>query len=119
MLTLEELRGSSHSERLSLNGIQLFVKASILFCRATALQSGHFTLEECQGKTHQELWQLCLNMYQESYRKLVSASRAHLNDETIKIVTMIALCHKLLGHREDAIEWAVQVSLSLPLFLCV
>ena len=101
---------SSHSERLSFNGIQLFVEATILFCRASALQNGHFTVEECQGKTHAELWQQCLNMYLESYRKLLSASRAQLNDQKIKTVTMIAVCNKLLGRREDAIDWAVHVS---------
>ena len=112
LMKLQNMCGvkSSHSERLSLTGIQLFVEATILFCRAQALQSGHFTVEECQGKTHEELWQQCLNMYLESYHKLLSASRAHLNDETIKTVTMIAVCNKLLGHREDAIEWAVEVS---------
>ena len=111
---------SSHSERLSFNGIQLFVEATILFCRASALQNGHFTVEECQGKTHAELWQQCLNMYLESYRKLLSASRAQLNDQKIKTVTMIAVCNKLLGRREDAIDWAVHVStvrsISLSLF---
>ena len=95
--------GSKNSQ---VNGIELFVEATILFCRAQALKGGHVTVEQVQGKTQQELWQECLNMYLQSYR-ILSAARLHLNSETVKTVTMIALCNILLGHSQAAIEWAV------------
>ena len=95
--------GSKNSQ---VNGIELFVEATILFCRAQALKGGHVTVEQVQGKTQQELWQECLKMYLQSYRML---STLHLNSEAVKTVTMIALCNIFLGHTEAAIEWAVRL----------
>jgi hypothetical protein len=101
--TLQNMCGSKNSQA---HGIELFVEATVMFCRAQALKGGHVTVEQVQGKTQQELWQECLNMYLQSYR-ILSASRLHLNSETVKAVTMIAMCNIFLGHTEAAIEWAV------------
>jgi len=103
-------------ETMGLKGSELFLEGTMLFCRAKALQAGHIKTDARNGKTHEKLWQQCLEMYLESYNCL-SGSRGQHYNETVKAVTMIAVCNLLLGQKEEAIEWATkEVELRVRLF---
>lgn len=82
-------------------GTQLFLQATISFCKSKALQGGHMKTE---AQTHIELWERCLKMYHESY-EILSGARGDLTDEAVKAVTMIAVCYLLLGQNEEGIKY--------------
>ena len=110
-------------ELLRMKATQLFVEATILFCRAKALHSAHLTPADVNGKTHIEMWQRCLEMYFEAYQLLSTQedlwfdSMDPLGNDATKAVAMLAVCNILLERRHAAIEWATQeVALRIRLF---
>eukprot|EP00802_Teleaulax_amphioxeia_P002778 Tamp_02781.p1 GENE.Tamp_02781~~Tamp_02781.p1 ORF type:complete len:782 (+),score=133.68 Tamp_02781:66-2348(+) len=116
--TLAALRGMRRAKgnTLAMKGSEIFVEATLLFCKGKALQSGHVSTSVTQGLEADEVWRECLKLYDEAYGML-SGAHGNVQAETVKVVTMLGVCNQMIGDRNEAIRWAtLEVDLRMRLF---
>lgn len=85
-------------------GAEEFLEGTLLFCRAKALQGEHIKPEVVGGRSFTEILGDCAKIYLEAYKKLTDAGSDY-QDTTVKTVTMIGVCHLMMGMREEALVW--------------
>jgi hypothetical protein len=87
-------------------GLELFLSGTVLFCRTKAASKEALKLEDLGAQSIAELWRRCYRLYKKSYDRLKRLKSATAREACVKTVTMLSVCHAILGEKGPAIRYA-------------
>jgi len=98
-------KSSRDNDLRHIQGSMSFVKGIISFCRAIALEKGYLQSSECEGRNTNELKAESLAQFKSAYDSFFSVYGS-LHNQTVKAITMICVCCKMCGDRDEALHWS-------------